>query len=106
MAVFATHVVVLHGFEAVTFSPGDELPEWAEGLVGAHCLEPEPEVESNPEDADTEADGAAVQVGGPESDPASDADEEESEGEEPTAAPADVPDFTAPAPRRNSRTRK
>ena len=102
MAVFATHVVLMRDFQAVAFAPGDELPEWAEDLVGAHCLEPEAEIESDSDDVESEADGDAD----PDPDPESNPDEEMSEGEEPTAAPSDVPDFTAPAPRRNSRPRK
>lgn len=81
MAVFATHVVLSRGFQAVRFAPGDELPEWAEGKVGSHCLAPE--------DSDTEE---AVE---PET--GIDPDAEESDEEpEPDAAP----DFTAAAPRR------
>lgn len=93
MAVFATHVVLMRDFQAVAFAPGDELPEWAEDLVGAHCLEPEA----------AEADGAEGE-GAEEPEP--EADEGDAEGEEPTPAPADAPDFTAPAPRRNTRSRK
>jgi hypothetical protein len=93
MAVFATHVVVMRDFEAVKFAPGDELPEWAEALVGAHCLVPEAEPDSDSDNAG-DADGEP------------DTDEDDVEAEEPTPAPADAPDFTAPAPRRNSRTRK
>lgn len=92
MAVFATHVVLMRDFQAVAFAPGDELPEWAEDLVGAHCLEPEADADG------AEGEGAE--------DPEPEADEGDAEVEEPTPAPADAPDFTAPAPRRNSRTRK
>ncbi|MFF1382775.1 hypothetical protein ACFVWT_04335 [Arthrobacter sp. NPDC058288] len=103
MAVFATHVVLMRDFQAVAFAPGDELPEWAEGKVGDHCLVPEPEA--------SDADGSGTQDAAEDEDPAEDqtdseTDEPESE-DEPQAPAADVPDFTAPAPvRRGSRTRK
>lgn len=78
----------------VNLAPGDELPEWAEGKVGDHCLTlpteaiAEPEVESeNPEaeNADPDDEGDAE-----------DAPASEVKGAKPTEAP----DFTAPAPRR------
>lgn len=77
MAVFAAHVVLMRDFQAVTFAPGDDLPEWAEGLVGDHVLtadevespvEPDPEaapvVEAGPEDAVPE-DNEPVDFTGP-----------------------------------------
>lgn len=83
MAIFATHVVLMHEFQAVSFAPGDELPEWAEGMVGAHCLEPELDSE---DDEDSDAD----------------AEEAESEAEDSAPAAESAPDFTGatPAPRR------
>jgi hypothetical protein len=100
MAVFATHVVLMRDFQGVAFAPGDELPEWAEDLVGAHCLEPETESASDSVDDEEESDTDPD----PESEP--EGDESEASGEEATAPAGDAPDFTAPAPRRNSRSRK
>lgn len=95
MAVFATHVVLMRDFQAVSFAPGDELPEWAEGLVGAHCLEPEDGTDADTEDADEDQD------------PETESEEKSADDEEPSAAPTDAPDFTAPAPvRRRGRTQK
>lgn len=99
MTTFQVYTTVHDGLTSHNFAPGDELPEWAEDLVGAHCLEPEAEIAAEPHDDSTDAGG--------DSDPEPDADEEEAGGEEPVPAPADAPDFTAPAPaRRNSRSRR
>lgn len=38
MAFFGVHVVLPHGCDYVQFAPGDEVPDWAVGLVGDHCL--------------------------------------------------------------------
>lgn len=94
MAVFATHVALMRDFQAVSFSPGDELPDWAEKLVGAHCLEPEPDYEEDSGDGGAEADG--VGDAGP------DADADDAEAEDAAPAAEAAPDFTgaAPAPRR------
>ena len=90
------------GGTLVTLAPGDELPGWAEDKVGDHCLVPDalvtelltvdpaeyedPEVDQDL-DAETKPDEA-----GP-------------DAEELDATDA-APDFTAAAPRRNSRSRK
>lgn len=79
MAVFATHVVLMRDFQAVAFAPGDELPEWAEGLVGDHVLTSD-EVESDP--------GPAVDP-----DPVV----------EPEPVAAEPVDFTGPKPPRGTR---
>lgn len=71
MPKFSVHVALSSpDFRAVSFAPGDEVPEWAVDQVGDHCLmsEEAPEPDAVPE-------------------PAS-----------PTASTA--PDFTAPAPKR------
>jgi hypothetical protein len=101
MAVFATHVVLMRDFQAVRFAPGDGLPEWAEGLVGAHCLEPETGFEPGSADVDTDVDPDPKQEQDPEP------DETDPDEDEPSPAPAAVPDFTAPAPvRRRGRSQK
>ncbi|SDK79312.1 hypothetical protein [Arthrobacter sp. ok362] len=96
MATFAAHVTVHGESGPVHFAPGDELPEWAEGLVGKHCLEAEAEIDApdftapeNPPAGDADGDTAAE----------GDVDADVS-GEEEPEAPTDAPDFTAPAPRR------
>ena len=62
----------------VSFAPGDELPDWAEGKVGAHCLD------SGAPDA---------KIGASRVDPS-----EEAEPESPKSTA--TPDFTSAAPRR------
>lgn len=113
MATFAAHVFVHGESGPVHFAPGDELPEWAEGLVGKHCLVPEVET-GVPDFTAGGADGGQSDPEGTGGDPdADDADkaddgEEEGEGEGDAgeiddvdpAAKTDAPDFTAPAPRR------
>lgn len=99
MAVFATHVVLMRDFQAVTFAPGDLLPDWAEDKVGSHCLVPEAPGADQADETDVED---------PETDPESDPDAEADESgtdDEDRKAPAAAPDFTA-APRRRGRTQK
>lgn len=97
MAKFTTHTFVHDGLVSHSFGPGEVVPEWAEGLVGAHVLVPE----TTPVPTDEEA-----------SDPTEDATAEESEAdgdpEGDTEKPATAtkpktpvaPDFTGSAPRR------
>lgn len=77
MATFAVHVVLSHEFVAVQFAPGDEVPEWAVGQVGAHCLVGDIAPVDVP-DADDDPDPAPV-------------------------VSADVPDFTKKPVRRTGR---
>lgn len=82
-------------YQAVSFGPGDEVPEWAVDQVGAHVLEPE-----DPADADESGEAEEDEQAGGESP----ADES---GEDETPPPSDEqPDFTAPAPARRGRSRK
>lgn len=88
----------------VTLAPGDELPEWAEGSVGEHCLAPDLE----PNDVEEESDGAASE------DEESTPDDSDTGGEteevhtddaddpkpEAKSKATDTPDFTSSAPRR------
>ncbi|WP_284763393.1 hypothetical protein [Arthrobacter sp. efr-133-R2A-63] len=111
MATFAAHVFVHGESGPVHFAPGDELPEWAESLVGKHCLVPEVETDAPDFTAGGAEDGESNPEG-TDSDPADDADkgndDGDKEGEGKTdegddfdpAAKTDAPDFTAPAPRR------
>lgn len=90
MATFAAYVIVHGETGPVQFAPGDELPEWAEGLVGDHCLtEPQPE----PETPAAPAVVPAVPVEPPADPPVV------------SEAPAiDVPDFTGAKPQRRARS--
>lgn len=78
MAVFAVHVVLSHDFVAVQFVPGDEVPGWAEGLVGAHCLVDAPAVVDEPVEVAPDDGEHVVPVG-------------------------EVPDFTGTKPARRAR---
>lgn len=110
MAKFAIPVATLRDNELVQFAAGDEVPEWAEDIVGDHCLvldaeeleeleaKVQPQVE--PETPAEDAPPANVQL---EVEP-----ETEDEDEVPAAADNAVPDFTKPRTRaaRTSATRK
>lgn len=76
MSVFSVHTVVHRDGQAVQFAPGDELPDWADGKVGAHCLVPE------------------------DSKPANDGPELDPEPAAPSETGTAAPDFTSAAPRR------
>lgn len=78
MSVFTVHTIVQRDGLSVSFAPGDELPEWAESKVGAHCLD---------------SDQSAAK-----SRPARTEPTEEAEPVAPKSA--DTPDFTSAAPRR------
>lgn len=68
-------------YRPVSFAPGDEVPEWA--TVGEHVVAAD---EPAPESVEVEPEG--------------------DEDPEPDPAPDEAPDFTAPPPRRNTRSRK
>lgn len=105
--ILTTHVSLWDpSGDLAVLAPGTELPEWAEGRIGDHCLEPEAETEV-PDFTDADAEGSE----GADGDPADDTDkaddgEEAGEGKADEgddvdpAAKTDAPDFTAPAPRR------
>jgi hypothetical protein len=87
--------------------PGTELPKWAEGRIGDHCLVPE--VEANATDftaleippADDGEGSGTDSEGAGDSDPDNDSEGDAGEGDDvDPAAKADAPDFTTPAPRR------
>ncbi|SEI44796.1 hypothetical protein SAMN04487917_101345 [Arthrobacter sp. yr096] len=108
MATFAEHVVVMRDFTAVTFKPGDELPDWAVGLVGDHCLVPEVAEESGAEPdftGSTTPDASEEHAPAPEEkdedEKSEESDEKDAEDDESESQIKDeTPDFTAPAPRR------
>ncbi|MDN4644928.1 hypothetical protein [Arthrobacter sp. PsM3] len=81
-----------------SLAPGDELPDWAEGKVGDHCLVPDSPADALVPDADEDSEVDS------DLDPETESDESERDDEEPEALDA-VPNFTAAAPRRG-RTRK
>lgn len=84
MPKFSVHVVLMGpDFRPASFGPGDEVPEWA--TVGEHVLA---------------ADDAAPESAPVESEP------ESGDDPEPDPVPDEAPDFTAPPPRRNTRSRK
>lgn len=98
MAKFSTHVALMSPeYQAVSFGPGDEVPEWAVDQVGAHVLEPEETSESDESDDSNESG---------EQDQESADDEADDEDDNPPPADDEQPDFTAPAPARRGRSRK
>lgn len=89
MKIFAVNTIVHREHQPVAFSVGDALPEWAEALVGDHCL--------TQEAAEAAADGDEHS-----GDAESTSDESEVEPEASTAeeaAEAEAVDFTKPARR-------
>lgn len=78
MSVFTVHTIVQRDGLSVSFAPGDELPDWAVGKVGDHCLDSD-QPASKSSSTRTES-----------------AEEAEMEAPKSTAAP----DFTSSAPRR------
>lgn len=57
MSTFAVHTVVHRDGSPVFFTPGDELPEWAEGSVGDHVLSADSKPKREPKGG-TKDDGA------------------------------------------------
>ncbi|WP_461169271.1 hypothetical protein [Arthrobacter sp. Z1-15] len=88
----------------VALSPGDELPGWAEGRVGDHCLTPvlEPnDVEDEPNEKPDDADSEDHEESTPDDPETGDEAEAVPEEPKPAAKPeAAAPDFTGSAPRR------
>lgn len=72
---------VLDGFIARVLHAGQELPDWANGLVGEHLLDESPATEAEPVEAEPEGEPTPVEAGG-------------------------EPDFTKPAPAKRGRPRK
>lgn len=83
------HVALYHGLDLVQLKPGDELPKWAVGIVGDHCLDGEAVASEEVAEA-TETEEVE------ESEEAAEAEEAEESEEVAEAAP----DFTKPATRR------
>ena len=89
MKIFAVNTIVHREHQPVAFSVGDVLPEWAEDLVGDHCLESLSGTASMLDEAEADADSDSAQV---------DDDEAQTESVTEEAAPVAV-DFTKPARR-------
>ena len=83
MAKLATAVSVWEGSVLRTLCAGDEVPDWAVGRIGSHCLVSESE---------PAADVAETVVNAP--------DANEVSEPKPVAEVAAGPDFTKPAPKR------
>jgi hypothetical protein len=106
MPKFSTHVALMNPeYQPANFAPGDEVPDWAIGQVGAHVLEPEA-AETGPDESGEDADKDPGLTDDEESKDSDDGDDDSGE-ESADSAADDQPDFTAPAPaRRNARSRK
>lgn len=89
MKIFAVNTIVHREYQPVAFSVGDVLPDWAEGLVGDHCLESPAEPSDAPGDEGSDD---------PEK-PTDTADNSDAVDDEAPAEPSDAPDFTKPARR-------
>lgn len=92
MPKLAVSVVLPHESGFVQFLSGDELPGWAIGLVGDHCL-----VEPAADPVDLIAVEPVPEVV---------AEPEVPEAEPEKVEPAAEPDFTQPAPAKRGRPRK
>lgn len=103
MAKFSTHTFVHDGLVSHSFAPGDEVPGWADGLVGPHVLvhgvnaDHVEEEEDTPSDAVTPA-GTEDELDGDADSESNDESKSDTEVSKPKAAAA--PDFTGSAPRR------
>lgn len=96
MPKFTVHTHVKNGFESFSFKPGQEVPTWAIGKVGAHAHDGF-QAESIASQVNTEVPELTVE---PEN-------ETEAEELEVTESPVVVtPDFTKPAPAKRGRPRK
>lgn len=102
--------VALHNDEgSVWFNPGDVVPEWAEDIVGKHCIvqDAEPD-ESDALDFTAQTPAPDGSADGENADADSDegeGDDEDGKDEKADGEP-DAPDFTAPVTPRRGRTRK
>lgn len=90
MAKFIANTIVANGFTPVAFSVGDEVPEWASSLVGAHVVDEIPVKGETPEGEQEEAEKAS---------------EPESPVEENEPVKAEQPDFTAKSAPKTTRKR-
>lgn len=99
MAVLATAVTLWDGAEVRELSAGQEVPEWAAGRVGAHCLV----AESAPDGAEAPAEANSEpgnDVDSDQTDEPAHAPAPEKATDEPAEAPTEALDFTKPASKR------
>ncbi|MCZ9884146.1 hypothetical protein [Arthrobacter sp. B2a2-09] len=109
MTKFSARVAVHTDDGPTWFNPGDDVPEWAEDLVGDHCIFEDAEPAEAPActGPSTAPEGASGDDEAGEDEPG-DEDSENAEADTdrdgddvaPPISNADTPDFTAPAPRR------
>lgn len=92
MTTFNCNTHVHRDGNSTSFTAGDELPDWAIGLVGDHCL-----VEPAADPVDLTAVEPVPEVA---------AEPEVPEAEPEKVEPAAEPDFTQPAPPKRGRPRK
>lgn len=101
MPKITKHIPVRRGLDTIWFAPGDDLPDWAVGIVGDHALaQPVAEVL---EAADEGFTGGTPDE--PVSDEVDEPEAEQSTDDEPVAEvlEATAPDFTKPARRTTAR---
>lgn len=101
MPKITKHVPVRRGFDTVWLKPGDELPDWAVGLVGDHALDAA--------SLDTEGDDEARAGESSDLDETPELDPEPQVDQNPAASEVEggsAPDFTKPAPAKRGRPRR
>ena len=104
MPKFSCHVVIRRDLDIFEFAPGDEIPSWAIGNVGAHVLADDTS-EAVPDSTESTAGNSPSDQDEASADEEMEADTQAEEGD--AAEPADaVPDFTQPAPAKRGRPRK
>ena len=106
MPKFSTHVALMSPeYQAMSFGPGDEVPEWAVGQVGAHVLEPEDPADTDESDGEDESDEKSEDQDSGHSEESDGEDSDDGEGDS-ESSDDNAPDFTKPAPARRGRARK
>lgn len=106
MAILATAVTLWDGAELCELSAGQEVPEWAAGRIGEHCLvaEPAPDGADAPSDADSDPGnkdaGNSADDNGATAPPVEAPKGAGDKAEDGADAPSDAPDFTKPASKR------
>lgn len=104
MPKFSCHVVIRRDLDIFEFAPGDEVPSWAIGNVGAHVLTDDTPIDA-PDSTESTADDSPSDQNEAPTNEETEADPQAEEGD--SAEPADaVPDFTQPAPAKRGRPRK
>lgn len=104
MPKFSCHVVIRRDLDIVGFAPGDEVPSWAIGNVGAHVLTGDTP-NAAPDSTELTADDSPSVQDEASANEETEADPQAEEGDAAESADA-VPDFTQPAPAKRGRPRK